>query len=181
MANINLYQTIQDEHNVSQKKSLMERGFLLVILLLVFSLAVWGGLKGYNMLLNKKISSLESQILSESNRIESAKIDRVADFQERLDVIKTSLPSRKDPTEFFSNLEKVMVPGVILESCDFSYGGQIAKSTANLKANADSYTLLAEQVLNLKKSDYFKNVQLGTIARNQDGKIGFSVTTEFGK
>lgn len=179
MANINLYQSIQQEQSVSQKKGLMDKGFLLVILLLVVSSAIWGGLKAYNIYLNKKISNLDNEIAQETGRIEAAKINRVADFQERLDTIKTSIAAKENPSEFLSNLEKATIQGVTLDSCEFNYANKDKKDVMTLTAFTDSYTLLAEQVLSLKNSGYFKEVELGQISRGQDGKIKFIIEAKF--
>jgi Tfp pilus assembly protein PilN len=180
MTNINLYQSIQEEKNTSQKRGLMDRGLSVVILILVFTFAVWGGLKLYNLFLNKKLVNLNDQIAVESGKEEAGKMNRVADFQERMDIIKQNLPQKKDPAEFLGNLEKAAISGVIVDSCEFKYGDKDKGDTLALTAITDSFKSLAEQILSLKKVAYFKNVEMGNVTRDPDGKIRFIINAGFG-
>lgn len=178
MANINLYQSIQEEKNISQKKGLMDRGLLVVIFILVLTFAIWGGLKFYNLFLNKKLVSLNDEITAESGKVEADKMDRVADFQERMDLIKRNIPQKEDPAEFLGNLEKAVISGVVLDSCEFKYDESIG-NTLTLTAVTDSFKSLAEQILSLKKITYFKSVAMGSVMRDQDGKIRFVIDAGF--
>ena len=180
MANIDLYQSIQEEKNSTDKKGLMDKGMAVVILVLVVTFATWGGLKFYNVFLNKKLGNLDSQITEESNKIEALKTDRIANFQERMNIIKKNIPSRGDPSEFFGNLEKVMVQGVVLDSCSFGYDDKEKGKTATLTAITDNFTLVAQQILNFKKISYFSDVALGNVQRDQEGKIKFIINAKFG-
>jgi len=179
MTNIDLYQSIQEEKNTAQKKGLMERGLAIVIFVLVFSFAVWGGLKFYNSFLNKKLVGINSQITTESVKVDASKMDKVADFQERMDIIKQNIPQKKDPVEFLGNMEKAIIPGIIIDSCEFKYGDKDKGDTLTFTAITDSFKSLAEQILSLKKVAYFKNVEMGSVTREQDGKIKFIINAGF--
>jgi Tfp pilus assembly protein PilN len=180
MANINLYQSIQEEKNTSQKKGIMDKGLSVVILILVLTFAIWGGLKLYNLFLNKKLVSLNSQITAESGKVDAGKMNRVADFQERMNIIKQNIAQKEDPAEFLGNLEKSVIPGIVIDSCEFKYGDKDKGDTLALTAITDSFNSLAGQILSLKKIDYFKNVEMGSVTRDQDGKIRFVINAGFG-
>ena len=180
MANIDLYQSIQEEKgSVGGKKRIIDRGIWVAIAILAATFVVWGGLKFYGELLNRKIDDLNGQIAEESGRVKSSDIERVADFQGRVSVIKQNLPFKKDPSEFLGNLEKAVISGVVVNSCNFEYGQDGKVNSMIMEASTDNFSLLAQQVLSLKNTDYFNNVGLGKITRGQDGKIKFSIEAEF--
>jgi Tfp pilus assembly protein PilN len=179
MANINLYQPIEEEKATSQKKGLMDKGISVVIFILILTFSIWGGLKLYNLFLNKKLVNLNDQIITESGKMEAGKMNRLADFQERMDVIKQNIPQKKDPAEFLGNLEKAIVAGVILDSCEFKYDEKDKGDNLVLTAFADSFKSLAEQIASLKKITYFKNVEMGAVSREDDDKIKFVINARF--
>jgi Tfp pilus assembly protein PilN len=179
MTNIDLYQSIQAEKTTAQKKGLMDKGFAIVIFVLALTFSVWGGLKLYNLFLNKQLVSLNSQITAESEKIEASKMDKIADFQERMDLIRQNIPQKKDPADFLGNLEKAVIPSVIIDSCELKYGDQAQGDTVSFTAVTDNFKSLAEQILSLKKTAYFKNVEMGAVTRNQEGKITFVIDAGF--
>lgn len=171
MANINLYQEDFEKQHLAKNKKIADKGLVISILVLSFTLLVFGGLKVYSKTIDDKINVLKNQIDRENKTIglENTDMRRVAEFQEKMDIIKKNVASKIDPTVNLEKIEKVIVAGSMLKSLEYSPGN------FSLTLVTDNFQVMARQILSFKKSGFFKNVDIDKVQReSKDNKIEYS-------
>ncbi len=174
---INLSQPQEPQQNIFHKKrQLVDTGILISCAVAIITGLIFGGLKFYNMNLNKKIEDIGAKIQNDAVYLngspkKDADVDKVADFQKRLAKVNENISSRRNPKEVLDQLEKLIVGGVVLDSfaCD-----QVKKSV-KLVAQSDNFFAIARQLLSFKKSDYFSDVKISNVQRTETAKISFAI------
>jgi len=148
--------------------------FFISVLILIASFSILFGLKIFHNKVKNETASIKNQVNGELRSLGEEKISRVADFQKRIEEAENNLSYNKNPKEIMSKVESLMVPGVVLTSYDYDSSSK----TLKLEAISDSFKIIAEQILSLKSSSYFKNVRVSKTIRDEDGRINFSVESQ---
>ena len=115
MANINLHQSFATE----EKKSFLDVGILVSLLLLGVVLLTWGGLYVFKQSLAKQEKELDASIDSVKKAYDQQAMDRVYDTYKRLLVMKKYEAGKSVPLEVFDALEKETLPGVSVTSIQY--------------------------------------------------------------
>ena len=169
MANINLSQSIREEKLNQQKSGIIDKGTSISLAILVLTLLVFGGTKVYNIILGNKITEADNQANMQLEEIEDGDVNRIADFQNRVDQIENNINSKSNSNEMLDKVGGAMIQGAYLESYKYDESsGQLSLSVL-----ANGFEDMAKQILNLK--DNFGDASLASNSRNDDGKIKFEV------
>lgn len=173
MTNINLSQSFREADAANQKKRPVDRGIYISISVLILVLLAFGILKGGTSWLNSKKKAVDISIASETRNLEGESVDRVADFQQRMNVIGDNISSKKDINKILGQIGQAMVQGSIVGSL------QNTGELVSLNIVSDNFLVAAKQLLNFKKSSYFSNVKVKDVSRDQDGKVMFTLEMNF--
>ena len=174
MVNINFHQKNQPGKSAQKKRIAAMGSFFISVLILIASFSILFGLKIFHNKVKNETALIKDQVSGELRSLGEEKINRAADFQKRIEEAENNLSYSKNPKEIMSKVESLMVPGVVLTSYDYDSSNK----TLELEAISDSFKIIAEQILSLKSSSYFKNVRVSKTARNEDGRINFSVESQ---
>lgn len=120
-------------------------------------------------IVEERNSRVLDEIKTENNSLaQESKIDLVFDVQTRLNQIKKNLQiknnevSRPEMTDVLSNLATDSIAGVAVSLYKFENN----KVTATF--NATNFNDIAKQILNFKKSAYFKNANVISVGRGKE-------------
>lgn len=170
MTSINLYQAQTPKNEGVSKARYIDSGFIVSIGVLVLVLVSLGGAKIYLAELVKQNTQLENKIKEEQvSGLSGDMVDRAADFQQRLDMIKASSEGASI-NNLLTDLSNFIVQGVVVDS--FKYD----KGAMEMTLKADNYVSLARQILSFKQQDEkYSNVTVINVRREED-KILFDTS-----
>jgi len=167
MPGMNLSQSTMEEE--VGKQSLFDSGFIVSLSLILLSALTFGGLHLYISSLDKKISALESELSGSAVSLKGEHIDRVADFDARLNHFSTNKTEFFETRDIFQKLESSVLPGVVLEK--FQYDAK--EKTVTVDGISGDYRRLAEQIMTLKKEAIFSKLKVENISRNNEDQVTF--------
>lgn len=171
MGGINLSQSMQESRRGAEKKSFFDQGLIWGSVVLFLVAGAWGGLRWYMTTLDDKVAALEEELTSNASRLEGKSADRIADFNDRLTLIGTGLDSAAEPRVILEQMERLMVPEVVLTKYEYDK----KERTISIGGLTDNFKFLAQEILSLKSEAAFSEVKVDTIARTKDGKIAFEL------
>lgn len=178
MTTINLYQKQEEQQKFYSKAA--NKGLLFSLGVLVLTFALLAGLKFASFLLNKQNESLLTTIQTEKEGLAGLNnIEQVVDMQTRLKwigdnlQIKSGKVLRPQMTQILDHVSAEINAGTILSSYKYENGS----SKISLALESNNFNDAARQILNLKASDYFTNVNLVEISR---GEKAISYEVEMG-
>lgn len=177
MAGINLSQSTQ-ARNQQPASPFLDKSFVIPASLLVVAFGVYGGLLLYNSSLVAQSKSLQDEIATQTEGLNSATVNRVIDFQDRMtnidDKLKEDDSMKKAQTsspEMLAVMEKNIVSGVSLSSYEYNMEAKLL----TLKLSANDFKDIARQVTNFKSVAAFTGVTVSDTAKAEDGSITASV------
>lgn len=165
---MNLSQSTIDEEEV-EKKSLFDSGFIVSLSLVLLSALTFGGLHLYIGFLDKKISALEGELSGSTVSLKGDHIDRVADFDARLNHFSTNKTEFFETRDVFKKLENSILAGVVLEEFQYS----VKEKTLTINGISGDYRRLAEQIMTFKKESIFSKLSVDSIDRNDEDQVIF--------
>ena len=140
------------------------------IVILAMAFLAFGGVKWYLYYLNKENNKLYEESSLQLSGLSGKNSDRIADFQNRMDVASKETTSRSNYEDYFKELESSIVSGVKVVSFGYS------QDTIEITMSADSFETVAKQMLSFNKSKYFSGLTIDkTTSKDKDGKITFSM------
>ena len=178
MSNINLYQDPKEIlEGKSKKRSVFSRTFVWPVGILVLICLIFGGLKFINANLTHKSDMLIEEIAQAKNSFSGGDIDRVIDFNERIDRIDANISSKFDSTKVLDSIEKYMIKDVVVTSYKYEVGKN-NESLLAMEFEAKDFLEAAKQILNLKNDASLKNVTVVETGKVED-KIRFKISAVF--
>jgi type IV pilus assembly protein PilN len=172
MTTINLYQQSSEDSQKKKKLKLVSGGFIYSIGMLLLVLVALGAMKIYNASLAKRDAAIQNEIAQKITSFSGQdEVDQVADIQSRLSVIKKNMDSQPQLADQLHNFANYVVSGVMVSS--YKQEGQ--KLTVEFLANA--FTDVSRQILNLKKSNNFSNVDVTSLTRGEKN-LDFVITMD---
>ena len=171
MSNINLYQSEQEGEKNTQA-GLFDKGLIVGVLIFGIFLAIYGGVEMYLRSIDKKITDLKTEEIESKKALNSEDVNAVASFQQRLDIMESGgdVFAKNNPAEIFKNIQSSMVSGVVASAIGFK--GKVVE----VAFVADDFEMLAKQVMSFKQNVAFRDVQMVSSMREEDGKINAEVT-----
>lgn len=178
MPGINLLQNDQQTEN-RHKSTLVNLGIGIPIGILVLVLLAYGGFKIYNGQLEEKHKAMLIEIQKEAESVIASDVNLVADFEERLQKSEKEIYpenyAKEANKEFFEKVEGAVIQGVQIISLNNKEGA------VDIDMITGDFLTVAKQILSFKKSDYFKEVNISNISRDEDAKVLFTLGMKAGK
>jgi len=169
MVNINLKtkntQKVTHEANSNSNTSL-----IVLFLMTMLVIGVMCGFYFWKKTLVKKISSIDNQISLETEKLSGEKTKKIMDLQNRLAVAKEVVDKDHVLLAVFGEIEKAIIPEVYFNSIDYN------DNEISARIVAGDFTFLAKQIASFKKVEFFKEVTIGNVSVNDDGKVETDLT-----
>lgn len=171
MTTINLQQN-QEQNKQKISARTANGGFWFSLAILVLTVLALFGIRFYIASVvaqNKTLTDTAAQ--QNKNLAGENTLQRILDMQTRLAEINKNLSIKDNVvgklvmTEVLDNLEKDMNSGVVVSS--FMYDRD--SNSVKVSFDAHNYNDSGRQILNFKKSEYFKDASLGQISRSEKG------------
>lgn len=150
MVNINL---TTEKINL-KKPPLFKKEVVILFALLAVLVIAYGGLLFYEKNIIKKIEGKNSEYMEVYQELTEGNTKSVFDFQNRLSSASGLFSTGNPALDNLKKMEETIMPGVYINS--FSY--DVGQNKINLALAAQSYSLMAQQILSFKKSGYFSEV-----------------------
>lgn len=144
---------------------------ILAVLILVLALLTWAGFFFYHKSLQKQKDSLNKradEIYTSNNKEMTAKI---LDLEKDLKQVKKLLDAHVYPSRALKFLEDYTLPNAQL--LDFSL--DVSSGVITGSGLAQTYAVLAKQILLLEKQEEIKSVKISNVSLDQLGGVGFSI------
>jgi len=178
MPEMNLAQRT-DRNNVGWRRW-FGKGALFLVVVSVAAIALWQGLLFYERVLADRIAAKDIEISDAIASISQEDINKIADFQFRLDGVSTGLARQAsvgNPAELLGTVEKVVVPGVRLVSYSYDAG----TGTIGIDGEADSFRSVVQQMVAFKSEPGYETLSVSDIGRNESNRVTFSFSVAFSR
>lgn len=153
------------------------KGLVFLLSVVAAVIVIWVGFSFYERFLSRSIADLEAGIAEERQNMSMEKVDKVTDFQFRIERIAAEKGAFLGPAEMLTSVESLILPGVKLS--DFTY--EESERIINMRGEADSFRTVVQQMVLLKKMPKLETLTVPTLGRNKDGRIDFSFSIVFGQ
>lgn len=171
MTTINLYQNKeQDKARISSRTA--NGGFWFSIAILGLTIISLFAIRFYIANLVKQNEALAVEVTQQNQGLAGVNsLQRILDMQTRLSEISKNLEIKNNQvgklrmTQILDGMEKDMNSGVFVSS--YSYDGE--SGIVKITFSARNFNDAARQILNFKKSEFFSDVNLGAISRDDEG------------
>jgi len=146
--------------------------------LFLFSLIFLIILGGFYVFLRLKNSSIQSDIRDVNNQMIEIKNEKdnnmekyVFDTKKKINDFSEILKKHKITSSFFAFIDEASNKEV--KFLELSLNTET--ENVSLKGETENFDTLGKQILNLKKSDFVKGLDISNISLNKEGKVNFSV------
>lgn len=148
---------------------------LIAIFLLVFSIAVSGGLFLYKAYLVKQQKTLSESLVKTRDSFEKDTISELELFDRRTESAKKILSNHVVLSPVFSVLGEITIPSI--QYTNFEIRNGIDGFAVNIEGLASDYKSIALQsdVFNSTKGNSFKNVLFSNLVKDKNNNISFNL------
>ncbi|MDD5397327.1 MAG: PilN domain-containing protein [Candidatus Moranbacteria bacterium] len=167
MTTINLYQNQEEKNRISAQN--LNGGLIFSLVILTITVLTFVGLKFYVPILEAKSAALSASVTSENDKtVGLKKLANIVDVQNRLVEIKNNLQikngtvNRVEMNKVLDKLSADLNAGVVVSSYKYNV------DTVDVSFESSNFADVAKQILNFKKSDFFTEVNLSSIARKEN-------------
>lgn len=170
MSGMNLSQSVPEEES-TEDRSFFDGGFILSLSLILLSAIAFGGVRLYIGSLDKKIATVEETLSANAQRLSGENIDRIADFDSRLNYFSANKSDFSDTQEILSMLEKRVLPDTVLKKFEYNPHDKVIF----IEGESDDFKKLAEQIMAFKDEKIFSNMEVQTLDREEASLITFTL------
>jgi len=155
------------------------QGLVFATLILLFVIGVWIGVKLYVGSLETKNQTLVENIEKERSNYDPVQVSETIDFYERLDILdQVNKKHNGVMVKLLSDLEKVMVPRVVLSSLEMERMVD-GENIVHIEGDAEEFDILAQQELAMRDSGYFTNIKMGDTSIDDVGRKTFMLEATY--
>ncbi|MCW1888549.1 MAG: hypothetical protein KIH67_003270 [Candidatus Moranbacteria bacterium] len=172
MAGINLSQSTT-ERKVDRRK-FFDAGMVFSSILLLIVLAAWGGIYYLSMKTTQEIASLQNEIDTSGVEMKGPKIDRILDFDTRIEMVSKNIESQVDASEMLVGLEELVIPSIRLTNYEYDH----ENGNVTIEGITSDFKFLAQQLISLKKNEQYANIRVDKIGNSESGDIVFTLKSE---
>ncbi|MFA5986251.1 MAG: hypothetical protein WC819_02800 [Parcubacteria group bacterium] len=181
---------VEDDQGGTPRKRTISRALLVSFGVLVVVIASYGLLKLWESSLRSESDVLDGEITAVNDEIVKSLSGETSDFAVRSHVMDKELYRGYDTNDIFQEIERIMIPRVVLKSFQHDSGAHEKKTVGTVSstitgqgkvtitADSDTFDVMAQQIDVFKKSEYFENVKVGTTDRDDFGRIIFTLTMD---
>jgi hypothetical protein len=171
MPGINLSRSAEQSAELKKYDS-FGRGAISILAILALTLVAWGGIAYYERNLSAEIDGIVSEISEKRGVFSSIDVDDVADFQFRLEILKTGLKEQISPAGMLGSVEGLLLPGVVLGK----YAFDAEKKAISLSGKADALGTIARQMVLMKRIPGFSGLSMNSLSREEGGAFEFDLS-----
>ena len=151
--------------------SIINTLFLLSLILLIILGGYYGFLRFKNYSTQSKIKDADEQII----KIKAEKNDDTEKYvfstQKKIKDFSEILEKHKITSNFFAFIDEISYKEIRF----LGLGLDTETKNVILEGETENFDTLGKQILNLKKSDFVKGLDLSNISLNKEGKVNFKV------
>ena len=151
-------------------------GIVIAFLILVIVIGVFGAMKFWKSALDEEIGGYDEQINEIKGKMQVVMNSEEADFYKRMDLVRTNIYKKHSSVAVLNEIENVIVPRVVLLSFMHSVDNQGEQIV--ITADADEFYLMAQQIEEFKKSEFFDNVRASDTSKDNVGRIVFTISAD---
>ena len=135
-------------------------------------LAVFGGLKGYDVYLQRNIKNLEQEVINVQVQQSEETIKKVTETEKAIETVKNLSKNHIFSSHFFEKIEQITLSEVKW----LGYSVDARQSTAQLTGQAASYSFLAKQIVRFQDAKF--EIDVSGISLKSNG-VEFSAAIKF--
>jgi len=151
----------------------------IVLILLILSLLVFGGLFLYSQLLNKKLDNIKQEKSDLESRRDSQTELTIEKIGKKLDLVENLFKEHLYWSKLFSEIEKAVVPQVYFSESKFNFIDE--EVNLLLAGKARTYTAVAQQMVSFKENSSIEKIEVSNISLSESGGIDFDLSISFSK
>lgn len=150
-----------------------------VLVLLILSLLLYGGLLLYQNKLNKNLDSIKKEIEILEQKIDWDKGQAIIDLDKKLGILKDLFEDHLYWSKLFSKIEELTLPEAYFSEAKLIFSGD--KVNVGLFGNTLTYTALARQMKSFQEESLVEKVKVSNISLSSEGGIKFDLEVIFSK
>jgi len=140
-----------------------------------FSLLIYGGLQGYNRVLDGQVADIDDQLQSLKGEVDTESQRHYLDFYSQIANVQKILNSHVQLSDFFSDLESRTNTRVKYNNI----GVNASRNEITLDGVSESYERLAEQLESFRLMQGVTRVELKSSSVNTNGnRVDFSISVK---
>ena len=170
MSGMNLSQSLPEEEPADDR-SFFDGGFILSLSLILLSAIAFGGVRLYIGSLDKKIATVEQTLSANAQRLSGENIDRIADFDSRLNYYSANRVDFSDTEEILRKLEEKVLSDTVLKKFEYNPHDKVIL----IEGESNDFKKLAEQIMAFKDEKVFSNMEVQTLDRTEANLITFTL------
>jgi len=151
--------------------SIINKLFLLSLILLIILGGIYAFLKYKNYSIQSKIKDAENQIVKISAGKDGETEKYVFDAQKKIEDFLKVFENHKIASNFLAFINESSNKEVKFSELNFN----TKTNNVSLKGETKNFDTLGKQILNLKKSDLVKGLDISNISLNKEGKVDFAI------
>lgn len=175
MVDINFHQAAEKDLMISRRQSFISSTYFISLILILVVASSYGVTILYNNSLIAKKVELSAIKDKEIQLIDLKEVNKLDDFQKRLESSLFNLDNKNNPEDIFAVVEKLMVKDSFLNKLNYDSAG----NKIEIEVVANSFRVAASQILSLKKSDLFEDVRIIESKRDEDNQAVFKLEAIF--
>ncbi len=150
-----------------------------VLVLLILSLLLYGGLLFYKSKINENLENIRDEIVSLDQKRDPEIEKVIIDLDKKLAVLKDLFEDHLYWSKLFDKIEQVTIPQVYFSQSRVNFLED--KIDVVFSGNASGYTNLARQILSFQEESMVESVRVSGISLTTEGGVGFDLSVNFSK
>lgn len=160
-------------------KAIFSRTGGVVLVLLILSLLLYGGLFFYRGKVSENLKSIKDEIINLDQRRNPEMEKIIIDLDKKLAVLKKLFEDHLYWSKLFDKIEQVVIPRVYFSQSKVDFLEE--KIDVIFSGNASNYTSLARQILSFQEEPMVESVKVSGISLATEGGVDFDLLVIFSK
>jgi hypothetical protein len=144
----------------------------IVLVLLILSLLLYGGLLIYKKSLTKSLADLKQAITDLQSKRSQSLEDSIYAAEKKLNTIGSLFENHVYWSKLFTKIEELAIADVSFSKMKSAFVEE--GIDISLSGNAKTYTGLARQMISFKEDELFKKIDLTDLKLNENGGLDFA-------
>jgi len=150
----------------------------IVLVLLILSLLLYGGLLFYQNKLNENLKDIREETINLDQRRDPETEGIIVDLDKKIEAVKGLFENHVYWSELFAKVEALTLPEVYFSGVNFEFSDN---AKLLLGGNALTYTTIARQMLSFQEDSSVEEVGISGISLSSDGGVDFDLEVIFSK
>lgn len=177
MGGINLSQSIGEKRAQSRVR-LFDKGLFFSVVVFFITAGIFGAEKFYLSRQDTQLAEVEAKLAENQSKLSGPAVNRIADFDARMDEIKESFGQETVAVDMLADIERSLVPEITLSKYDY----QKKKNLVTIEGRTNDFRFLAQFMSNVKQLPSVLEVRVSQMERLSaidGGGIKFTVVADW--